>query len=142
MGSLAGKRILVVEDEPILAICVEDMLSDLGCVVVGPAMSTKEAKLLACDKTLDAALLDINMGDGATFEIAKILCASSVPFCFATGYGAAGVPDDLRGTPVLSKPYTGHSLEAALRGLIGQGGSPRRGYRSRKSKTHAQRGAR
>lgn len=119
MGSLAGKRILVVEDEPILAMCVEDMLSDMGCVVIGPALSMKDAKRLASEVKLDAALLDINMGDGPTFEIAQMLIASSVPFCFATGYGSAGVPEELHGLPVLSKPFTRPSLEAALHGLIG-----------------------
>lgn len=120
MALLAGKRILVVEDEPILAMCVQDMLLDIGCVVIGPALSTKDAKRLAFDMKLDAALLDINMGDGPTFEVAQMLIASSVPFCFATGYGSAGVPEELRGMPVLSKPFTRPSLEAALQGLIGE----------------------
>lgn len=118
MASLVGKRILVVEDEPILAMCVEDMLSDLGCIVVGPALSAKHAKRLASGMKFDAALLDINMGDGATFEIAQMLIASSVPFCFATGYGPAGVPEELQGRPVLPKPFTGQSLEAALQRLV------------------------
>ena len=118
MGSLAGKRVLVVEDEPILAMSVEDMLTDLGCAVVGPALSVKDAEAMAREAILDAALLDINMGDGPSFPIAEILIARSVPCCFATGYGPAGVPGELRDVPVLPKPFTVHSLAAILLGLM------------------------
>lgn len=118
MGSLAGKRVLVVEDEPILAMSMQDMLTDLGCAVVGPALSVKEAEAMAREALLDVALLDINMGDGPSFPIARILIARSVPCCFASGYGPAGVPAELRAVPVLSKPFTVRSLAAILHGLV------------------------
>jgi CheY-like chemotaxis protein len=115
---LRGKRVLLVEDEPIIAMSVEDMLFDLGCVVVGPALSATAAEELARNEQLDAALLDINMGDGASFPVASILQGRRIPFSFATGYGRPGVPADLSRVPVLAKPYTKESLAEALRTLL------------------------
>jgi CheY-like chemotaxis protein len=114
-----GKRVLLVEDEPIIAMSVEDMLVDLGCVVIGPALSAAVAEKLARNEHLDAALLDINMGDGATYPIAAILRERNIPFSFATGYGSAGVRAGLRHVSVLAKPYTRESLADTLRMLCG-----------------------
>ena len=115
---LAGKRVLVVEDEPILAMSIEDMLSDFGCIAVGPALSVSDALAMAREEEIDAALLDINMGNGLSFQIADVLLERGVPFCFATGYGAAGVPAALCFVPVLPKPFTTHSLKAVLSELL------------------------
>jgi CheY-like chemotaxis protein len=115
---LEGKRVLLAEDEAILAMSTEDMLMRLGCSVVGPALSAAEAQALAEREPLDAALLDINMGDGATFSIARILKARGVPICFATGYGAAGLPAEHNDVPVLQKPYTEHALAEMLQQLM------------------------
>jgi CheY-like chemotaxis protein len=112
--TLNGKRVLLVEDEPIIAMAVEDMLGDLGCVVAGPALSAAAAEHLARNEPLDAALLDINMGDGASFPIAAILRDRNIPFVFATGYGRTGVPADLGHVSVLAKPYTQENLAATL----------------------------
>ena len=114
---LHGKRVLLVEDEPIIAMSVEDMLADLGCAVVGPALSVAAAEELALKESVDAALLDINMGDGASFPIAAILRQRNIPFCFASGYGRTAVPADLGHVPVLTKPYTQDSLAETLRTL-------------------------
>ncbi len=114
MGSLASKRILLVEDEPILAMLTEDMLTSFGCIVVGPALSIEEAEPLARGEALDAALLDINMGNGTSLPIAQILIERAVPFCFASGYGTAGVPGELRNLLVLPKPFTEQSLAEIL----------------------------
>ena len=117
MVDLAGKRVLVVEDEPILAMSIEDMLSDIGCIVVGPALSAEDAQSMLKDE-IHAAMLDINMGKGGSFLIAHSLRERGVPFCFATGYGAAGVPTEYRFVPVLPKPFTAQSLAAMLRQLM------------------------
>lgn len=118
MVKLAGKRVLVVEDEPILAMSIEDMLTDIGCIVVGPALSAEDAQLIGQEATLDAAMLDINMGEGESFHVARILREREVPFCFATGYGATGVPTEFRSVPVLPKPFTAISLGAMLHTLM------------------------
>jgi len=102
--TLSGKRVLLVEDEPIIAMSVEDILAELGCVVVGPALSAAAGEELACNEQFDAALLDINMGDGASFPIAEILRQRNIPFSFATGYGSLGVPADFRRVPVWRSP--------------------------------------
>jgi CheY-like chemotaxis protein len=117
--ALDGKRVLVVEDEAILAMAVEDMLRDLGCVTVGPALSIAQAQALAHDEPLDAALLDINMGDGDSLAVAETLRSRNVPFCFSTGYGTAGVPARFAGVAVLAKPFTNASLRAVLAQLVG-----------------------
>ena len=115
---LDGKRVLAVEDEPILAMSIEDMLSDLGCIVVGPALTLGTAERLVREEHLDAALLDINMGDGLSIPLAHQLKAKGVPFCFSTGYGQAGVPAELAATPVLPKPFTREALERILERLV------------------------
>ena len=119
MGGLQGKRVLVVEDEAILALSIEDILDELGCAVVGPALSVKQAEMLAAEERLDAAVVDVNMGDGFTFSVAAQLRQRSIPFFFSTGYGAAGIPAEFADVPVLPKPYSEAALGAALRELLG-----------------------
>jgi CheY-like chemotaxis protein len=99
------RRVLVVEDEAMVAILIEDLLADLGCVVVGSASTAAEAMTLAAAGQFDAALLDVNLGEGETsFAVAEALRRAGLPFAFLTGYGPAGVRPDLRDVPVLAKP--------------------------------------
>ncbi len=109
---------LLVEDEALLAMSIEDMLHDAGCIVVGPALSASDGEALAAREPLDAAVLDINLSDGRSFNIADVLRERSVPFCFSTGYGATGVPIEYAGIPVLPKPYSEASLKAVLAALM------------------------
>lgn len=99
------RRVLVVEDELFVAMLVEDLLIELGCEVVGPASSAREAVAKAAQESFDLALLDVNLGDGETsFATAEILRQRGIPFAFVTGYGDQGVRPDLRDAPVVSKP--------------------------------------
>ena len=108
----------MVEDELFVAMLVEDLLSDLGCRVVGPASSASEAARAAEREAFDLALLDVNLGDGQTsFETAEILRARGVPFAFVTGYGDQGVRPDLRDAPVLSKPIDPRQLAMVIERL-------------------------
>lgn len=109
---------MLVEDEALLAMCAEDMLHDMGCMVVGPALSRDEAQRLAKEAEIDAAVLDVNLGDGDSRAIAETLTRRHVPFCFATGYGMAGAPDGFAAVPVLAKPYTSTSLSEVLQQLL------------------------
>ena len=116
--ALSGLRVLVVEDEMLVSMLVEDMLSDFGCTVVGPAPDFDEAMSLAGSAEIDAALLDVNVAGKAIFPVADALKARGVPFAFASGYGAAGVEGDHSGAPVLQKPFRQSDLERALTGLV------------------------
>jgi CheY-like chemotaxis protein len=114
---LAGKRILVLEDEPLVAMMVEDLLIDLGCIVIGPAMHLPEAMQLAAAETLDGAVLDININGGRSYPVADLLAERGIPAMFATGYGYG---EELKGRaePVLQKPYQGERLAAALSAIL------------------------
>jgi CheY-like chemotaxis protein len=113
-ANLAGLRVLVVEDEMMVSMLIEDMLSDLGCVVVGPAARLDEAIELARTSELDCAVLDVNLGGQPIYPLADILREAGRPFAFATGYGDAGVRDVDRGTPVLQKPFREGDLARVL----------------------------
>ena len=111
---LAGLRVLVVEDETMVSMLIEDMLTDLGCLVVGPASRLDEAIELATASELDCAVLDVNLGGQPIFPLADLLRERGRPFAFATGYGDAGLRDVDRGTPVLQKPFREGDLARVL----------------------------
>jgi CheY-like chemotaxis protein len=113
-AKLAGLRVLVVEDEMMVSMLIEDMLSDLGCVVVGPAARLDEAMELARTQEIDCAVLDVNLGGQPIFPLADQLRELGRPFAFATGYGDAGIRDEDRGTPVLQKPFREGDLARVL----------------------------
>jgi CheY-like chemotaxis protein len=114
---LNGLRVLVVEDEMLVAMLLEDMLGDFGCSVVGPAATLREALPLAQTADLDAAVLDVNLGGDPIFPVADALKARGVPFVFASGYGENGLAEAHRGAPVLQKPFRQADLERALNAL-------------------------
>lgn len=109
---LEGIRVLVVEDEPIVAMMLEDMLSDLGMIVLGPEVSLKDGLLAARDKIFDVAVLDMNLNGQRSDPIADLLTANAVPFIFATGYDL----HELRhgNVELIEKPYRQDQLVAAL----------------------------
>ncbi len=112
--SLEGLRVLVVEDEMMVSMLIEDMLSDLGCTVIGPASRLEEAIDLASSSEIDCAVLDVNLGGQPIFPLADILREKGAPFAFATGYGDAGLRDVDRGSPVLQKPFREGDLARVL----------------------------
>ena len=112
---LEGVGVFLVEDEPLLAMSVEDMLMELGCRVTASAASLSEAIEKAGDGTFDCALLDINLAGREVFPVAEILSERGIPFVFSSGYGASGLPKAFSARPVVSKPYDMDQLSAALR---------------------------
>ena len=119
-STLVGRRILVVEDEMMIAMLVEDMLAELGCSVVGPAHALDVALNLArTEQGLDAALLDVNLGGQPVFAVADALREKGVPAIFSTGYGDAGLRDVDRGSQVLQKPFRAGDLAKALNAALG-----------------------
>ncbi|HEX6376409.1 MAG TPA: response regulator [Allosphingosinicella sp.] len=114
--NLAGLRVLLVEDEPIIAMTVEDMLEELGCTVVATA-ATLAAALDAVERDdFDVVLLDINLNGVESAPVADRLREAGRPFVFTTGYGAAAA----RGAPVVVKPYPIRDLEAAIAAALGR----------------------
>ncbi len=121
MSNLHGCHILVVEDEALVAMLLEDALTDAGCTVLGPANSVAQALALLKHSRPEAAVLDLNLAGETSEPIADALAALGVPFLVATGYGAEGLPAGHRGAPVLAKPYDPIELTTALARLC-QGG--------------------
>ncbi|WP_426123041.1 response regulator [Pararhizobium sp. PWRC1-1] len=108
------KRILVVEDEVLLAMHLEDLLIEMGHEVVGPAIRIVEALKFARQADLDFAVLDVNVAGSQSFPVADVLLARAIPFVFATGYGAEGFLDRYRDHPTLRKPYEPRELQRAI----------------------------
>lgn len=111
-----GKRVLLVEDEAMIAMDIERMLHDAGCEVVGPAGSVDQAMRMIAGAPPAAALLDVNLGGREfSYRLADALVAKRVPFAFCTGYaGVSDLPPRFADTEVLSKPVTQEALIAAL----------------------------
>lgn len=117
---LTGRRVLIVEDESLVAMLIETILEDMDCVPVGPASNVEEGLALARDaESLDAALLDVNVSGQQVFPVAEALRARGVPFVFSTGYGEGGLPDEWRGNPTIQKPFTETAVRDALMKAMG-----------------------
>jgi CheY-like chemotaxis protein len=107
-------RVLIVEDEMLVAMNLEDMLLDLGHEVAGIASRAGPALALAREAEIDAAILDVNLAGENSREVAETLDARGIPFLFATGYGLGGIEERWRGRIVLQKPFRAADLGAAL----------------------------
>lgn len=114
MTVLAGKRVLILEDEPLIAMMAADMLMRLGASVVGPVASLEEAERLAETGAFDAALLDLNIDGQMSSDLVERLVGRALPVVVATGYGKRAESLAERALPVVSKPYTLERIEAAF----------------------------
>ena len=111
---MAARRILIVEDETMIAMMVEDFLIELGWDVVGLASSLDRALAMARDADIDAAVLDANLNGQLSFAAADILGERGIPFVFASGYGADGMAGRFGNVPILTKPFHRDDLDRAL----------------------------
>lgn len=116
--ALRGLRVLVVEDEYLIACQEADLLGECGCVVVGPVPSLDEANELAERQRFDVALLDINLADENVFPFAELLARQHIPFAFVTGFSPRVVPRSLSGYPLIRKPFSTDSLIAAIQAAL------------------------
>jgi CheY-like chemotaxis protein len=113
-GDFAETRVLLVEDETLVALMIEDMIDDIGAMRVGTASTVGEAMTALESARPDIAVLDVNVGGDQVFPVCERLAELGIPFVFSTGYGAHGVPPQWRANPVLQKPYTAPQLADAL----------------------------
>lgn len=113
------RTVLIVEDEPIIAMDMADALNRAGWTVIGPAGTIKQAEAAIAKEYPTVAVLDINLGSVSTFPIAERLHASDVPVAFLTGQANMDLPPVLNGAKVFSKPAAMDDLVAHLEALAG-----------------------
>jgi CheY-like chemotaxis protein len=116
--ALKGKRILVIEDSPVVGPFTADMLGELGCKVVGPAPNLASARELMEAGEFDGALVDVHIRGERVFPLCDMLEAKGVPFAFTSGYADWQMPDKWQERPRLQKPYTLDQVEKALTALF------------------------
>ena len=105
---------MIVEDDVLLAMVLEELLTALGHEVIGRATRVEAAIELARNSDIDFAVLDINLAGRKSFPVADILRQRGIPFAFATGYGSEGLMDGYRDLPALRKPYAQTDLERTI----------------------------
>ena len=118
MSALAGKRVLVVDDDSLLALDLEIFLQDEGCVVIGPAPTADAALALIAAERTDLAILDIDLNGDSSTPIADVLAARGIDFLFVSGHSHSMLPAAHAGRQLLAKPWTEASLRAALMKLL------------------------
>jgi CheY-like chemotaxis protein len=116
-----GRRILLVENEAMIAMLVEDMLENLGHELVRVATRLEEAVAAAGNDAVDLAILDLNLGGAFTYPAADVLAGRGIPFIFATGYGSGGLKETYSARPTLQKPFNTEAHEQAIRQALGDG---------------------
>ena len=116
--TLAGRRVLVIEDEPLVSMDIMANLAREGCSIIGPAGTVGRARQLIESEPLDAALVDANLAGEPVDEIAAALTQRGVPFAFVTGYGRQALPKAFASAPMISKPFEARHLSDTLRQLL------------------------
>ena len=109
--SISGNRVMIVEDEALVAMVVTESLTTLGCRVVGPFSRCSEAMAAIEADEVDAAILDVNLDGEMVYPLADMLTVRGVPFIFVTGYGAESIDSRFAHIPVIQKPVERHVLQ-------------------------------
>jgi CheY-like chemotaxis protein len=115
---LSGRQILVVEDELLVLMMIEDMLTDLGCESVIAAATVDKALAAIDAKVIDAAMLDMNLNGSNSHSVAEALAARGIPFVYSTGNGGPNMRDGYRDRPILKKPFKHDELVEILTRLL------------------------
>jgi len=118
-SALGGRRILIVEDSPVIGSATADMLEELGYEVVGPAPNMAIARTLVEEGGYDAALMDVHIRGERVFPLCEMLEARDIPFVFTSGYADWHMLEKWEDRPRLQKPYTPQQVEEALKPLFG-----------------------
>ncbi|MGJ4945900.1 response regulator [Bradyrhizobium sp. HKCCYLS1011] len=115
---LAGRSVLVIEDDYYLADDARQTLEDAGASVLGPVSSMEDALDLLDQTNPDCALVDINLGAGPSFASARAIRSRNIPLIFLTGYDASTIPSEFADAPRLQKPVDARKLLAAVAALV------------------------
>lgn len=116
--SLHGRRALVVEDEMMVLMNIEYMLSDLGCATIFAASTVESALAIVATEGVDFAILDVNLEGQPSYAVADALVPREIPFVFSTGYSDNRIEARFADRPIVKKPYSEKDLAAALAGLL------------------------
>jgi CheY-like chemotaxis protein len=109
-AGVSGKRILVVEDNALVALALAGSLSDAGCIVIGPSGTVAEAMQLIEEAQFDGVLLDVELPGESVDEVAAMLARRNKPFAFVTASTREDLPAAFRDAPILAKPFTEDDL--------------------------------
>ncbi len=121
MHNLAGRRILLAEDEYLIAMELQQELENSGAEVLGPTASIDETlRLTRTAAPVDAALLDLGLGGKLAYPVADALRERHIPFIFISGFGRGAISDEYANTPLLDKPIVMHLLHAVLGDIFGR----------------------
>ena len=104
----------MIEDEGSIALLIEDLLAELGCVVVASVARLAKAREWAASEAFDFAVLDVNLAGEPVFPAACILSSRGIPFLFSTGYGDSRIPEEFSHYPVVTKPFTPRAFSRAV----------------------------
>jgi CheY-like chemotaxis protein len=119
LKNLAGKRVLIVEDEMLIAVLIETFLSDFGCSTLGPYSAVADALKAVATEPFDLAVLDVNLNGEKSYPIAHALAARRIPFVFVSGYGDGAIPAGHDHWRVCPKPFTSDDLATMLSTALG-----------------------
>ena len=111
---LAGKKVLIVEDELLVALLIEEFLDQLGCSILGPCASVAKALAAAQSERFDLAVLDVNLAGEKVYPVADVLVERHIPFLFLSGYGEEAIPAGHRDWKVCTKPFKADVLATMM----------------------------
>jgi len=118
VATIAGRRILVVDDEPLIAMDIVASLEEEGCKIVGPAATLQKALKLIESAEIDAALLDANLAGDPVDVLAAALLRRKIPFAFVSGYGREGLPESFRQATLIKKPFQRQNLIDVVQDMV------------------------
>jgi CheY-like chemotaxis protein len=111
---LVGKRVLIVEDESLVAMLIEGLLEECECIIIGPYGTVEKALEVARSETFDLAVLDVNLRGRMVYPVAELLSERHIPFLFLSGYGDEAIPPGHAAWKVCAKPFRGNDLVKML----------------------------
>src|SRR5262245_39268494 len=121
--SLAGRRVLMLEDEAMISALIEMIIGEAGCAIVGPVATLEDALQIIEHKRLDAALLDVRVNDRDVYAVADALSARGIPMIFVSGFARPQLPPRYRHRPYIAKPFTPDTVLMRLDEALAGNGS-------------------